>query len=163
MKKVIFTSFMFLLLSGVAMSAGLQGKVVSVIDGNTLKVAGTDGQTYHLLLAGIDCPELKQSFGQEAKKCLEKLTLGKKVDFEVTGKDRMGNMTAIILVNGKSDPRIQLLKEGLAWTDESRPEADLELHRTSSQLKKKGLWKDGNPTPPWIFRREQSMSEAKSS
>lgn len=163
MKKIIFTSFIVLSFASLAMAATLQGKVTSIIDGNTLQVSGSDGQIYKLLLAGIDCPELNQAYGNEAKKCLEKLTLGKKVEFTVTGKDRMGNLLGVVLVNGKNDPRIQLLKDGLAWMDEKNTQSDLGSHLSTSQLKKKGLWSEENPTPPWIYRREESMSVAKSS
>lgn len=163
MTKIVFSSLIFLFVTSVAMAVTLKGKVTSIIDGNTLQVSGSDGQMYNLSLAGIDCPELKQAYGNEAKECLEKLTLGKQVDFTVTGKDRTGNLLGVVLVNGKKDPRIQLLKDGLAWTDEKNPQSDLESHRSTSQIKKKGLWKEENPTPPWIYRREQSMSVAKSS
>ncbi|HEY9045882.1 MAG TPA: thermonuclease family protein [Ohtaekwangia sp.] len=139
------------------------GKVTSVIDGNTLEVLGDDNQTYKVMLAGIDCPELTQVFGNHAKLYLQKLTLNKKVTVNITGKDRWGNYLAVVLVKGTDDPRIDLLKEGLAWTSEKNPDPDFEAHRVRAQEKGKGLWKDNNPTPPWTYRREQSMMEAKSS
>jgi endonuclease YncB( thermonuclease family) len=70
---------------------------------------------------------------------------------------------AEVLIDGKRDPRIQLLRDGLAWTDESNPDSALESYRVASQSKKKGLWKDENPTPPWTHRRQQSMLAPKSS
>jgi endonuclease YncB( thermonuclease family) len=163
MKHFLFSLFFLAVTSSLAVGDDLKGKVISVIDGNTLQVLAADGQTYHLMLAGIDCPELKQAYGKEAKICLEKLALGKSVEVRIVGKDRLGNSLAEVLVGGKKDPRIQLLKDGLAWTSEKDPSAILEAYRTASQSKKKGIWKDENPTPPWVFRREQSMLEAKSS
>ena len=163
MKHFLFSCLFLAFATAVALASDFKGKVISVIDGNTLQVLGSDGQTYNLILAGIDCPELKQAYGNDAKICLEKLTLGKDVDIRVVGKDRLGNAQAEVLVSGKKDPRIQLLKDGLAWTSEKDPNNILEAYRAASQSKKKGLWKEENPTPPWIFRREQSMLEAKSS
>lgn len=162
--KHFLISFLFLAFtSGLVVGNDLSGKVISVIDGNTLRVLASDGQTYNLMLADIDCPELQQAYGKEARICLEKLALGKQVDVKIVGKDRLGNSLAEVLVEGKKDPRIQLLKDGLAWTAEKDPNAILEAYRASSQSRKKGIWKDENPTPPWVFRREQSMLEAKSS
>lgn len=139
------------------------GKVVSVIDGNTVEVLTDNNETVLVILADIDCPELSQDFGDEAKKFLEKLVLKKEVVVEFRGKDRKGNNLGILLVKGKTDARIALLQQGLAWTAEKNPNPELEIHRTSAQEGGKGLWKFENPTPPWTYRREQSMLEPKGS
>jgi endonuclease YncB( thermonuclease family) len=68
-----------------------------------------------------------------------------------------------MVVKNAKDPRIELLEEGLVWTAEKNPAADLEAIRMKAEQKGKGIWKDANPTPPWIYRREQSMLQAKSS
>jgi micrococcal nuclease len=140
----------------------LIARVVSVIDGNTLEILGADNETRKVVLAGIDSPELTQEYGEKARKFLEKIALEKSVTVQITGKDRRGTPIAIITIEDK-DPRLELLKEGLAWTSEKNPIPDLESVRQKAQDKGKGLWKQDNPTPPWTFRREQSMMEAKSS
>jgi micrococcal nuclease len=56
-----------------------------------------------------------------------------------------------------------LLKEGLAWTAEKNPIPELEEYRIKAKEKERGIWKQENPTPPWIYRRQQSMMQAKSS
>lgn len=141
----------------------IKGKVVSVIDGNTVEVLSDSKEQYKVVLAGIDCPELEQQFGVEAKKYLEKLVLKQIVTLQVKGKDRFGNYLAVLLLNGDDDPRIELLKQGLAWTSEKSPNPDLEPYRSWAQQKKKGLWQDENPTPPWTYRRQQTMAAPKSS
>jgi endonuclease YncB( thermonuclease family) len=161
--KQLVSTLAFSLIACLAMANDIKGKVVEVIDGNTLQVMGNDGKTYNVLLSGIDCPELKQAYGDEARLCLLKLTLGKQVDLKILGKDRLGNAVAELLVNGKKDPRIQLLNEGLAWTSEKTPESNLEMMRVTAQTKKKGLWKEENPTPPWVYRRQQSLTGGKTS
>jgi micrococcal nuclease len=155
--KTVFYSFLLLLVAASAHARTIQGKVTRVIDGNTLEFMSAEGEKYTILLSGIDCPELTQSFGNEARICLEKLSLNKSAAVTIKGKDRAGNSVAEVLIDGKKDPRIQLLKEGLAWTDESNAASELESYRLASQSKKKGLWKDENPTPPWTHRRQQSM------
>jgi micrococcal nuclease len=141
----------------------VKGKVIEVIDGNTLSIVGEDNQTHKVMLAGIDSPELEQEYGDKAKSALEKIVLKKTVVVKFTGRDRLGNYLAEVLVNGKEDPRVELLKQGYAWTTEKNPLPDLESYRTTAQQKGKGLWKQENPTPPWTFRRQQTMLQAKSS
>lgn len=137
-------------------------KVVAVIDGNTIEVVNASNEKFKVMLAGIDCPELGQDFGDKAKACLEKLLLRKEVTITLQGKDRTGNHLGVIML-GDDDPRIKLLKEGLAWTSEKNPSPELEPYRTWAEQKGRGLWKLDNPTPPWTFRRQQSMAGPKSS
>ncbi len=141
----------------------ITGKVVSVIDGNTVEVIAEDNETYKILLHGIDCPELEQEYGDKARKLLERLALKKNVQVKIQGKDRWGNRLGVLVIDGKEDPRYELLKEGLAWTSERNPIEELEQLKESAREKSKGLWKDENPTPPWIFRRQQTMTQPKSS
>jgi micrococcal nuclease len=167
MKKLMAVLMVFSLIAGQLKADDIKGKVVSVIDGNTLEVVSLDNETLKLILVGIDCPELGQQFGTEAKQFMEKLMLDKDVVVTFHGKDRWGNQLAMVkIVNGSrdpKDPRIDLLKEGLAWTAEKNPDPDLDAHRTTAQQKGRGLWKDQNPIPPWTYRRQQTMAQAKSS
>ena len=149
--------------SAAGFAVELEGKVVAVIDGNTLQIVCQNDQTHIIQLMGIDSPELSQEYGQESKKYLEKIALGKKVTVSIEGKDRRGNPLAVVMVNGKRDLRVDLLEEGLAWTSEKNPLPDLEKCRTRAENKAMGLWRQDNPTPPWTYRRQQSMMEPKTS
>jgi endonuclease YncB( thermonuclease family) len=84
------------------------------------------------------------------------------VNAEIQGKDRWGNRLAVVLIDGK-DPREELLQEGLAWTAERNPIETFESIKEKAKQKGKGLWKDQEPTPPWIYRRQQTMTQFKSS
>lgn len=163
MRELFFSTMIAMMLTTLVMANDVNGKVVAVIDGNTVKVIGNDDQLYIVLLAGIDSPELDQEFGQESKKFLEKLILNKNVTLTTRGKDRLGNTLAEVVIKGKKDPRIALLEQGFAWTSEKNPLQDLEAVRSAAQAQGKGLWKQDNPTPPWVYRREQSMMQRKSS
>lgn len=148
--------------SEVMSNGGVSGKVIAVIDGNTVEVVDKDNTTYKIVLAGVDSPELTQEYGMEAKQYLEKMLLQKEVIVRFQGKDRKGNHIAVVLKD-ELDPRVELLKQGLAWTAEKDPNPELEAYRATAQQKGKGLWKEENPTPPWIYRRQQSMMQPKSS
>ncbi|SRR5258706_12635160 len=141
----------------------LAGKVMTVIDGNTFEIITNDNESYKIMLYGIDCPELGQDFGDKAKKFLKKMILDKNVNVKIQGKDRWGNRLGVILIDGKTDPRQELLEAGLAWTAERNPILELEAIKEKARNMSKGLWKEQDPTPPWIFRRQQSMAQPKSS
>lgn len=141
-----------------------EGVVTAIVDGNTLEITKDNSEAVKVKLYGIECPEMGQDFSQDAKAFLEKKLLKKNVTVQIQGKDRKGTPLAIVLdTKKKQDPRIELLKEGLAWTAERNPLSDLEDYRLQAQQKKVGLWKDEQPTPPWTYRRQQSMMTAKSS
>jgi len=158
------TLILMVLVAGTAcaQASEVTARVVSVIDGNTLEIVGNDNEKQKILLAGIDSPELTQEYGEKARKFLEKMTLEKTVTVQITGKDRTGTPLAIVMIENK-DARLELLKEGLAWTAERNPLPNLEEIRAKAQEKGKGLWKQESPTPPWTHRREQSMLQPKSS
>ena len=162
MKNLLLSALAVLLLCSGATANVVKGKVIAVIDGNTFKVRGSDNQIHKILLVGIDSPELGQEFGREAKKFLEKLILGKTVTLNFQGNDANGNPLVEVRIDGTKDPRIELLKEGLAWTTGENPPAHLEQYRATAQLRSKGLWQQRNPTPPWIYRQEQNETQQKS-
>jgi len=141
----------------------LTGKVTSVIDGNTFEMLADDNDSYKIMLFGIDCPEPGQEFAEKAKKTLEKMILNKKVNVTIQGKDRWGNRLGVVLIDGTIDPRYDLLEAGLAWTAERDPIQELETIKEKAKGKGKGLWKEQDPTPPWIYRRQQTLTQLKSS
>ena len=162
MKSIGFALAGLLLCSVLFANEIISGKVITVIDGNTLEVFTSENETYKILLFGIDSPELGQEFGEKAKLHLEKLILNKSVNIEIQGKDRLGNRFGIIKNEGL-DPRKELLQEGLAWTSEKQPLPELEIIKEKAREKGKGLWKEQDPTPPWAYRRQQTMAQFKSS
>lgn len=138
----------------------IMGTVTTVVDGNTVEINTSDGPM-KVFLYGIDCPELGQAYGDKAKARLERLLLNRQVTVDLIQRDRKGNHYALITTDVGEDPRIDLLREGLAWTVEDGKVEDLEPYRTFAQQKRRGLWQDSKPKPPWVFRREQSMLEPK--
>ncbi len=140
----------------------IHGIVSKVIDGNTIEVT-SGNETYKVLLHGIDSPEPGQHYAEQAKKMLEHLLLKKDVTIVMYGKDRFGNRVGEIRIDGAADPRKKLVEEGLAWTSEREPIQELESLREQARVQGKGLWREENPTPPWIYRRQQSMMVEKSS
>lgn len=162
MKTLIVVLWMSVVHLNLVAGGEISGKVKTVIDGNTLEIEDENNEIQLVHLAGIDSPELNQEFGDVAKSFLEKLTLAKKVTFSITGKDRWGKQQAIVYI-GNTDIRIEILKEGLAWTAERNPLQELEAVKEVAKEEARGLWKQDNPTPPWTFRRQQTMQQPKES
>jgi micrococcal nuclease len=162
--KLVF-GFILCLISSfvVALPDGIAGKVISVIDGNTIEFQTLTNETFKFILSGIDAPEPNQEFGEEAKKSLAKLVKGEDAIIIIEGKDRLGNRIGSLTYKKDRDPRLELLEKGLAWTVEKNPKPEFETLKEAAKSSEKGLWTQPNPTPPWIFRRQQTMLTAKSS
>lgn len=139
----------------------IQGKITAVIDGNTVEVVAKDNERYKVYLHGIDSPEPGQQYAEQARLYLEKLVLNRKVTIRLEGKDRMGNRLGRIYMKDGTDPRTEMLKAGLAWTTEKQPLPELENLRLTARAQGRGLWSEANPTPPWTWRRQQSMLQPK--
>ena len=104
-------------------------------------------------LLDIDCPELAQAFGRQAKKQTSDLCFGKTVTVKATGKDRYDRTLAhVILPNGKELNR-ELVRSGLAWwyrkysDDESLGKLEADAKKS-----KRGLWAAQKPVAPWAWR-----------
>ena len=138
------------------------GEVTAIHDGNTLEVSTKEKDKYRIILMGVDCPELQQAYGKEARDFLAKWLLHQEVTVQIHGKDRNRNYVGVVLLTEGEDVRLALLEEGLAWTAEENPIPELELIRRDAARNRKGLWHDQSPLAPWIFRRQQSMLGAKS-
>jgi micrococcal nuclease len=160
--KTVLVGVILCFASFLTFAQEIQGTVQAILDGNTIEVADHDG-VYKVLLHGIDCPEIGQNYADQAKALLTKLLLSKRVTIVLRGKDRLGNRLGVIYVEGFPDPRHELVKEGLAWTSEREPVEELEVLKEQARLHGKGLWKEQHPTPPWVYRRQQTMNQEKSS
>ena len=114
-----------LLLSGSAMSSELQGRVVSIADGDTFTLLTADKQQIRIRLAEIDTPESGQPYGNRAKQALSQLVFGKDVRVEVQDIDRYGRTVGRPYV-GDVDVCAELVEKGVCLglqTIPKRPKA----------------------------------------
>jgi len=141
----------------------LCGKVITVIDGNKIEILTDQGEKLLIKLSEVDSPELGQEFGDEALAYTSKFCLNKMVEIDVVGKDRKGIRLGIVRLRNGKQLNTSLLKSGLAWYSHHCIDlCEMKLIETKAKKKKLGLWIDENPTPPWIYRRQQSMRSSKS-
>ena len=142
--------------------AQYQATVVRVIDGNTLEIRTKDAETYTVGWYGIDCPEEGQPYAAQARDYIRHTLINKTVLVTDMGKDRRGKRLVSFALDGV-DMRIQLLDKGLAWTTDTSKEEDHVRRQERAKAAGIGLWTEVNPTPPWVFRRQQTMLQAKTS
>jgi endonuclease YncB( thermonuclease family) len=136
-----------------ANSKSFRGKCVGVSDGDTITVM--DGCCEEKVrLHGIDAPEKKQAFGNQAKKFTSNLAFGRQVTVYPTDTDRYGRTVAWVFV-GKQCINAELVKAGYAWhyKQYAPNEAKLAAYENEARKVKHGLWSDAHAVAPWDFRR----------
>jgi endonuclease YncB( thermonuclease family) len=137
----------------IAAPAEFSGTVVGIADGDTITVLH-NGIPERIRLHGIDCPERKQAFYQQAKNRTGELAFQKTVTIRVKGHDRWKRTIAeVVLPDGKMLSH-ELVRAGLAWWFRKYAVGDFELqrHQEEAQASKRGLWVEVTPVAPWDFR-----------
>jgi micrococcal nuclease len=153
MKKALLT---LLLLIFPLTAHAWMAKVVSVTDGDTIKVYHVEQGQVKIRLYGIDTPEKAQPYGKAAGKHLVSLIAGATVDIESVATDRYGRTVGIISDSGTNINQ-QMVQAGYAWVYKrycNREFCDFWLVlENEARADKKGLWKEPNPVAPWEWRR----------
>ncbi len=142
-------------------AATIEGRVVSVADGDTVTVLDAGKIQHKIRLAGIDAPEKKQAFGNRSKDSLSDLVFGKSVRVETGKKDRYGREVGKILADDR-DVNLVQVQRGLAWHykayEREQSAADRSLYDAAerdARAGRRGLWRDAQPVPPWEWRKER--------
>jgi endonuclease YncB( thermonuclease family) len=137
----------------------IQGKVVSVADGDTITVLDAEKTQHKIRLQGIDAPEKAQAFGAKSKQALYEMVHGKTVQVSFEKSDKYGRILGKVLLDGQ-DICLQQIKAGLAWHykkyQNQQPLADRDAYsasETAAKNEKLGLWSDPRPVAPWDFRK----------
>ncbi len=150
---VLLLALMFLFVPSLASSASFTGKVVKVSDGDTIQVLH-NGKAEKIRLAGIDCPEKTQDFGQAAKRFTLKLAAQKIVTVHIETIDRYGRTVGeAILPDGRSLNR-ELVRAGYAWWYRKySSDTTLGVLESKARKARSGLWAHPSAVPPWDWRR----------
>ena len=138
----------------------LTGKVVKVIDGDTIHILLVSQNIEKIRLAGIDSPERKQAHGQKAKKHLISLVASKTVKISYSKRDRYGRIVGKILLKG-SDINLKMVQAGYAWhykkyQREQVPDDRLSYAVAENNARKHNLGLFQNKAiPPWKWRKNK--------
>ncbi len=149
-----------LCLCGLARAEEFSGKVIAVIDGDTLLVL-RDGRPVKVRLAEIDAPEKAQPFGMAAQKSLSEMVKGEKVKVVSNAVDDYGRLVGHIYV-GEFNVNNEQVRRGMAW-EYSRFHSNKELMalQQEAQRAKRGLWAEANPIEPSQWRKQHPDASAK--
>jgi endonuclease YncB( thermonuclease family) len=131
-------------------------KVVEIVAGDSVYIYDGELSSRKIWLAGIDAPQLQQLYGEQARKNLSDLVLGKYIDLDNIQRDRYGRVTARIIKDDQ-DINLQQIEDGFAWY---YPENDglsasivaqYQHAQEEARAQTKGLW-ESRAVPPWEFR-----------
>lgn len=133
-----------------------EGKLVSVADGDTIRVLYKGGQL-KVRLAEIDTPEKAQPYGRRAREALAEMVGGKVVRVVEQDRDRYGRIVGRVYV-GDVDVNAELVRRGAAWVYRryARDKNLLDLEQEAKSAGR-GLWALPEPErmAPWDWRRGQ--------
>ena len=150
------------LLPGAGSAQALKGEVLSIGDGDTIRVR-QGGRAITVRLACIDAPETAQSpWGQHARRYLQqRLPIGREVTLEVKTTDRYGR--TVVEVISDININLVLVEDGQAFAYrqylggcDAKEYLDAEFRASRHRY---GVWQvDGGITRPWDFRQGRSAA-----
>jgi micrococcal nuclease len=121
-------------------------QLITVIDGDTFMVVDKSGTKRKLRLLDVDCPELNQRNGKEAKAYVAKMCLKRYVSVRLTGRDRYRRHLANVRVGGQ-DLAYLLVQQGLAYSIGGSWR--LRLAGMGARMTGKGVHRGFGQSKPW--------------
>jgi endonuclease YncB( thermonuclease family) len=162
--KQLFTSVFLLVLLQTTTHAEplvLHGRIVRVMDGDTVTLLDENQTLRKIRLAGIDAPESAMPYGLHATLYLVSLVLGKTVEAVTYKQDRYGRTVATLML-GEQDINLAMIQVGLAWHYKryanEQPAAEALAYAQAEELARKqnlALWQDSDPNAPWDWRKSR--------
>lgn len=150
----LLCAFVFLL-PGVVFASEIKGKVIRVLDGDTIEVL-QDSTPVRIRLLNIDAPEKKQPFGRWSGEQLKALIASQPVTVTYDYKDRYGRILGRVIAADGTEANRYMVQQGAAWvygrynTDKALPAI-----QQDARASKRGLWAESNPVPPWEWRHSR--------
>jgi len=138
-----------------------EGRVVKVLDGDTLEVL-VERQPVRVRIHGIDTPERGQPWADNARQALARRVFGKSVRVNDVDRDRYGRVVGEVYADDVC-VGCELLREGNAWVYR-RYTDDPVLYELEAQARaaRRGLWSlpEAQRVPPWQWRQAERESGA---
>lgn len=159
-KEVILKPFFCAWVISISISAYADYvKVISVIDGDTIKVLNDKKQQYNVRLANIDAPESNQEYGKKSKQNLNSLIYGKTIYLDGDQYDKYGRRISTIDL-GKININKKMVYDGYAWAYRKYlKDNSYVILEEQARKNKKGLWREKNPIQPENWRMQKNNSK----
>lgn len=129
--------------------------LVTIIDGDTFYAVDLKGVRRKLRLRTVDCPEMDQRFGAEAKRYVQQLTRKKWVLVRMSGKDRYRRHLVDVKLEEGSLATL-LVQEGLGYPMDGG--VGLKLAAAGARLQGKGVHAWFGQPEPWKAKSRRGPS-----
>ena len=142
-----------------AARADFAGRVVGVVDGDTLTILDGSRQV-RVRLWGIDAPERAQPWSGRSRESLAARAMHRDANVATRGTDGYGRTLAGVVVDGVDLGEAQV-RDGMAWVYRrySKDRAMIAFE-SDARAARRGLWSLPDPEPPWQFRERTSPRSA---
>lgn len=155
--KTIFLVILFCLINAYcsyAESNIIFGKVIKVIDGDTIYIKHKDFGKMKVRLADIDAPELDQPYGKESKQLLKEIIDKKTIKLKKIAKDKYDRIIGVIYYKNL-EINHYLVINGLAWCyDYYNQRIEIKGAENEAKQKKIAIWSSSKiPIAPWQWRK----------
>ena len=164
-------------LNGLAYAAEFTGKVIAVLDGDTLLVM-RGGHPVKVRLAEVDAPEKAQPYGIASQKSLAEMVMGKQIQVASRAVDDYGRMVATVSID-ELNVNHEQVRRGMAWAatrwrqsrreptgvplagENSRFHGNRELValQREAQQARRGLWAGAGAVEPSQWRKQHPGSD----
>ena len=135
-------------------SADISGRVVRVLDGDTIEILESGNRLTRVRLAGIDAPEKSQPFGQRSRQALSSMVAQRTVTVTGGDTDRYGRLLGTVWLDAK-DVNAEQIRKGLAWAYRyhgNPVKPDYAALENEARCQATGLWSAPGQTEPWRWR-----------
>lgn len=122
-------------------------KLLVAIDGDTFDAIDRGGVRHRLRLYAVDCPELGQPKGLEARKFVQSWASSRWVRVRLRGRDRYRRELADIRLDGE-DLAERLVREGLAFALK-HARWKVRSAQTAARILRRGVWRGVRVRRPW--------------
>jgi endonuclease YncB( thermonuclease family) len=120
-----------------------EGRVVKVLDGDTIEVLNCNDRVVRIHLYGVEAPRRTQYFGAQSARYFSALVHGKPVQVMNVGRDFLGRMRSMVWIDGLSVNE-EMVRAGFAWVSNPvglSPSCEKwKAVQSSAREQKAGMW-----------------------
>ena len=133
-------------------SNSLTGKVVRVVDGDTIIVLLNGNKQERIRLLNIDAPEKGQDYSAKSTQFLSDLIAGKTVRVEYKSRDQYKRILGTVFIDD-INVNEEIVKNGLAWNYYYSKDKRLISLQEEAQKNKLNIFSMKNPINPYHWRK----------
>ncbi|WP_413559168.1 thermonuclease family protein [Bdellovibrio sp. HCB209] len=129
----------------------ISGVVEKCHDGDTCRVK-VGNKIAKIRFAGIDCPELSQKHGKQARDFTESVIKNKYVNLECDGKS-FDRLTCTVFLADKN-VNLMIVENGWAYDSTKYSKGRYLASVDAAKSQKRGIWSDTDLTSPYCYRHK---------